>query len=77
MVGSWIRYRDTRELWQKGTYKDGKKDGSWVSYHANGQLFSKGTYKNGKEDGSWIWYRPGRRINQKYSGTYKNGVKVK
>jgi len=32
---------------ERGSLKDGRKDGLWVDYHENGQLSMKGTFKDG------------------------------
>ena len=61
----------------QGTFKNGKKDGPWVSYHENGQLWTKGTYKNGKKDGPWVGYEDDGTVWEKYTGTFKDGKKVK
>jgi antitoxin component YwqK of YwqJK toxin-antitoxin module len=61
---------------QRGSFKDGKKDGPWVRYHANGQLRNKGTYKDGERDGPWVYYNEDGTVNEAYTGTFKDGVKV-
>ncbi|MDA7809165.1 toxin-antitoxin system YwqK family antitoxin [bacterium] len=58
---------------QRGSFKNGKKEGSWEEYRENGLLFKKGTYKNGKKEGSWEEYRENGLLFKK--GTYKNGKK--
>ena len=60
----------------QGSFKNGKKHGPWVSYHDNGQVFSQGTYNNDKEDGPWVGYNDDGTVWEKYTGTYKDGVKV-
>jgi hypothetical protein len=75
-VGSWIGYFDNGQLYSKGTYKDGKYDGAWVGYYDYGQLRYKGPYKNGKEDGPWVFYYENGNVNEKVTGTFRNGVKV-
>jgi hypothetical protein len=60
-----------------GTFKNGKKHGPWVSYYDNGQLMGKGNYKNGKTDGPWVSFNIDGTVYEKYTGTVKNGVKVK
>ena len=67
---------DNGQLCRKGHYKDGKKDGPWVGYYYDGQLMDKGHYKNGKKDGPWVSYRKDGTVDEKDTGTYKNGVKV-
>ena len=60
----------------QGTSKNGKEEGPWMCYHENGQLSSKGNYKNGEADGPWVNYFPNGTVDKRYSGTFKNGVKV-
>ena len=55
----------------KGSIKNGKKEGEWVYYYSNGQLDFKGNYKNGKEEGEWISYFSNGQL--RYKGNYKNG----
>ena len=75
--GPWVKYHDNGQLWSKGTFKNGKKDGPWVKYHKNGQLRYKGTFKNAKKDGPWVGFHQNGNVNEKLTGTFKNGVKVK
>ena len=52
--GKYIEYWDNGQLFQKGNYKDGKKDGLWKYYFSTfGKLTSKGKYKNGQREGVW------------------------
>ena len=48
-----------------------------VNYHDNGQLLEKGSRKNGKKDGPWVSYNKDRTVNLKFTGTYKDGKKIK
>ena len=77
MENRWVGYHDNGRVREKGTYKDGKPDGPWVIYHDNGQLKDKGTFKDGKRDGPWVGYNSDGTVWKKYTGTYKDGVKVK
>ena len=61
---------------QQGKFKHGKHHGPWTYYWGNGQLLSNGTYKNGKEDGPWVSYNKDGTVDEKDTGTYKDGVKV-
>jgi len=61
----------------QGSFRNGKKHGPWVSYHENGQLWSKGTYKDGKRDGPWVGYNYDGTVRKGFTGTFKDGVKVK
>jgi antitoxin component YwqK of YwqJK toxin-antitoxin module len=60
----------------QGQFKDGKPDGPWVFYYDNGQLSLEGTYKDGKADGPWISFNKDGTVDEKNTGTYKDGVKV-
>ena len=60
----------------KKTYKNGEVVGPYESYHKNGQLWFRGSFKNGKYEGRWESYYSDGRLNQKYTGTYKNGKKI-
>jgi antitoxin component YwqK of YwqJK toxin-antitoxin module len=61
----------------RGSFKDGKRDGPWVTYWDNGQLWSKGTYKYGMKVGPWVGFLQDGTVNEKDTGTFKDGVKVK
>ena len=74
--GPWVAYHDNGQLYYRGTFKDGERDGPWVAYRDNGQLSSEGTYKDGKKDGLWVSYHEDGTVNEAYTGTYKDGVKV-
>jgi antitoxin component YwqK of YwqJK toxin-antitoxin module len=52
-------------------------DGPAYYYHENGQLWFKGELRGGRKNGRWIEYNKDGSISQKWTGTYKNGVKVK
>ena len=75
--GPWVYYLDNGQLWSKGTWKDGKEDGPLVKYHDNGQLWFKGTFKDGELDGPWVGYYRDGTVNEYFTGTFKDGVKVK
>ena len=74
--GDWVWYHNVRQIAYKGIYKNGKKDGPWVRYYDNGQLWFKGTYKDGKRDGPWVGFLSDGTVWEKYTGTFKNGVKI-
>jgi antitoxin component YwqK of YwqJK toxin-antitoxin module len=52
--GPYEDYHDNGQLFQKGTYKDGKPDGPSEYYYDNGQLESKGTLKDNEKCGEWL-----------------------
>ena len=39
---------------QKGSYKNGKKDGEWVEYSRPNEIKAKGNYDNDKKAGIWL-----------------------
>ena len=66
------------QLAYKGDYnKNAKKEGPWIRYRKNGQLWYKGTFKNGMEEGPWVVYHENGTANPKWTGTFKNGEKIK
>jgi len=75
--GPYAAYYDKGQLLEKGTYKDGKLDGPFVTYYENGQLFRKETYEDGKRDGPAVTYHADGTVDEQFSGTFKDGVKVK
>ena len=74
--GPWVAYHDNGQLWEKGTYKNGKQHGLWVAYHYYGQVGYKGTFGNGKQHGPWVYFNKDGTVWKSLTGTYKNGVKV-
>jgi antitoxin component YwqK of YwqJK toxin-antitoxin module len=75
--GPWVSYHDNGQVFSQGTYKNDKEDGPWVVYYKNGQLLSKGTLKDGKRVGPWVGYNDDGTVWEKYTGTFKDGVKIK
>ena len=75
--GLWGSYYDEGQLSSKGNYKNGYSDGPWFHYYSNGQLQIKGNYKDGKKEGPWVYYGFDGTVDEKRTGNYKNGVKVK
>jgi antitoxin component YwqK of YwqJK toxin-antitoxin module len=75
--GPWVKYHDNGQLMEQGIFSDDKTQGPWVQYHKNGQLHAKGTFKDGKMDGPWVWYLGDGTVFPEFTGTFKNGVKVK
>ena len=58
----------------QGSFKNGKRYGAWVWYYGNGQLSYIGNYKNGIKEGAWVSYNEDGTLDNKYSGTWKNGI---
>ena len=48
-----------------------------VPFTGNTTGKSQGSFRNGKEDGPWVGYNDDGTVWEKYTGTYKDGVKVK
>jgi antitoxin component YwqK of YwqJK toxin-antitoxin module len=46
-----VMYWENGQLWEKGSYKNGKKHGEWVGYIDNGTVnpITTGTYENGEK----------------------------
>jgi len=75
--GPWVGYHDNGQLNFKGTHKNQKKEGTWVEYHDNGQLLFNCTFKNGEFDGRCVSYNSDGTVSDLFTGTYKNGKKIK
>ena len=74
--GFWVGYHQNGQLNFKGKFIDGSKQGPWEFYHDNGSIKSKGEFKDGKREGYWYQQGPYGLMDNKLTGTYKNGVKV-
>ena len=74
--GAWVSYRENGQLMYKENFKNDKKEGAWLHYWDNGQLSDKGNNKNGKQEGAWAAYNKVGTLDQEFSGTYKEGVKI-
>ena len=71
--GPYEDYHDNGQLFQKGTYKDGKLNGPYEEYYDNGQLEGKGTFKDGVMDGPSEGYHYNGQLREK--GTLKDNEK--
>ena len=69
-------YFDDGQLGGKGDFKNGEMAGPWAEYNDNGQLLYEGNYKNGKREGPWVVYNSDGTVWEKYTGAYRNDVKV-
>jgi antitoxin component YwqK of YwqJK toxin-antitoxin module len=55
--GLWLVFDHYKEkIIEKGTYKDGRKDGVWTAYYPSGQVKHEITFKNGKAIGPAKFY---------------------
>ncbi len=61
----------------QGQFKDGKREGPWIAYYITGQLEWEGTFKDGKKDGPWVGYKKDGTVWEMFTGTFKDGEKVK
>lgn len=69
-VGFW-KVIDSLDVYSKGKFINGYKDGNWERYWRSGKLLSKENYKNNKLDGKrFTYYRNGKI---KSIVNYKNG----
>ena len=46
----------SKQVFIKGKYKNGKKEGLWTQYLCDGKVQMQGAYKNGFKEGKWINY---------------------
>lgn len=70
--GDWYyKYNDYSE---KGSYRDGQKEGVWKQWYGDDQLRFEGEYINGYEEGKHKYFYPNRRI--KMEGKYKSGRRI-
>ena len=60
----------------QGSIKNGEREGYWIYYWDKEKLRSKGKYKNGYKEGSWVSYNKDGTVRKKYTGTYKDGIKI-
>jgi len=55
--GYWeFYYHPCGQLFRKGRYVNGNREGCWEEYYRSGQLSRKGNYVNDKRDGYWEDY---------------------
>ena len=71
-----MRFYDDGQLYSKGTYKQGDQNGDWEVYWNNGKLKFKGRVKLDRREGSWEGYHEDGTVDEQWTGTFKNGVKV-
>ena len=83
-TGKLTRYSNDGQLLEKGSFKNGVREGEYVFYWSregwNGPvptgLGRKGRYKNGKEEGEWVYYNEDGTVISRWTGTYKYGGKI-
>jgi hypothetical protein len=74
--GSWEFYSKNGQLIKKGKFVDGEREGLWIGYWENGNLEFKGHFQNGKKNGHWEYFDRRGEILDKFTGSYKDGLKV-
>ena len=60
----------------QGLLVNGIREGAWISHWRNGEVSSQGLYQNGKKDGWWRGYTKDGSVDNRLTGTYKNGLKI-
>jgi antitoxin component YwqK of YwqJK toxin-antitoxin module len=58
-------YWSNGNLWYKGVFINGLKDGDWEFYHPNGKLWGKGYFVNDKFHDYWEWYTDSGNLIEK------------
>jgi antitoxin component YwqK of YwqJK toxin-antitoxin module len=74
--GDVLNFHSNGQLYFKGGYRNGRKDGIWVGYYYDGQLKYRGRYKDGKRNGRWDTKTKYGQIKKWHSGIFKNDVRV-
>jgi antitoxin component YwqK of YwqJK toxin-antitoxin module len=69
-----IRYYETGQKEQEGTFKKGERHGKWTYWYDNGNIWSEGDFKNGKSHGYRKVYHPNGKLF--YEGNYKADLPV-
>ena len=51
MEGASVHYHKNGQLWSKGNFKYGEREGAWVDYNKDGTVVKRftGIFKNGKK----------------------------
>ena len=74
LSGIYKRYHYTGELYIKGKYVDGLKEGKWISFKKNGDKSSITLYQNGKANGVYTEYHKNGILSK--SGFYNDGKRI-
>ena len=74
-TGCSVEYINNGQLWVKGNYKDGERDGLWEIYHDNGQLKNRGNYKDGEQEGLHEYYDEEGNLTK--TEEWKDGKRIK
>lgn len=73
LVDEYQKFYKTKQLAEKGNFKDGLKHGTWQNWLENGSLQKVEEWRKGVRHGKFILYSNESEKNQE--GTYKNGQK--
>ena len=70
-----VEYYPNRIIKEKGTKKDGKKDGLWTYWYENGRKRSEAIYKDGelKRITDWDFYTGVRKNETHFNGVDRKG----
>lgn len=73
--GNWTYWYDNGEIWSKGQYTLGERNGETKVYFKSGKPQYFGYYVNGEADGKWtFWDGEGIKVKEVF---YENGTKIK
>ena len=56
LISYWNNITKTKQIFAKGKFKNGLKEGNWNFYLCDGRKQYEGSFKNGQKDGKWINY---------------------
>lgn len=70
--GDWVYYDVLRKLQDKGTIKNGLKQGPWIEGDLGSSEVSKGRYEKGKRVGPW----QSKHSHGSWKGSYDKGVRT-
>ncbi|PVX51973.1 TonB family protein [Balneicella halophila] len=75
--GSYTEWYDNGNIWVKGEYHLGKKQGVWryYSHKNNGKPRKAGTFINDKKEGAWTFQTKNERVITNYKAGKKDGYK--
>ena len=62
--GQYKSFMNKGEIYQTGTYANGKEEGEWITYHEGGKIYRKYHYHEGKLVGlNLSWYESGKLLD--------------
>ena len=64
-------WHENGQMWERSTYKNGKRDGLYEAWYSNGRALKRCTYENEKPNGLYeSWHSNGKMSGRR---TYENG----